>query len=464
MLDLLHKPHAPLVVALLSLVFTADRRNVPVADAHTEVSDALAQLRAAGYEKIPDASARDLCRHWAEAGWLVRQIVDDVEVYRLSAHAVDALEIAGRAGGSRARVTQSRLRTLLDAVARLAADADPDVLARMATLDTQIKALSTELEQLERTGQVEDVPDDQLVEEAENVVHLAAELPADFARVAEAIKAMQRDVVTALRSSDRPTGDVLREYLARSEQVLDATPEGRAFAGALRLVGDPRRLDELSDQLDTVLRHQFVRHLAPAQQAELWGVRRRIEQGLDDVLTAQRQASRVIAAQVRHHDPLRDRQVDDLLRDVVVGLSAWIPTTRRGQLAPALRRLPLPELGRLRESLDELHPPQPPEPLATWDDSDDALPDTSAWGGPRFDALAAHLAQAAQGQASVSVAEVFTSAPHELRRPVDLLGLLEVAYHQGADETDAVAVVEAQRPDGTSQPFAFAAATLRTED
>ncbi|MCL2422398.1 MAG: DUF3375 domain-containing protein [Micrococcales bacterium] len=461
MLDLLHKPHAPLVVALLSLVFTAERRSVPVSDAHTEVADALAQLRSAGYEKIPDASARDLCRSWAEAGWLVRQIVDDVEVYRLSAHAVDALEVAGRAGGARARVTHSRLRTLLDAVARLAADADPDVMARMAQLDTQIKALRTELAQLERTGQVDEVPDDQLVEEAENVVHLAAELPADFARVAEAIKAMQRDVVGALRASERPTGEVLREYLARSEQVLDATPEGRAFAGALRLVGDPRRLDELADQLDTVLRHRFVRHLTPAQQAELWGVRRQIEQGLDDVLTAQRQASRVIAAQVRHHDPLRDRQVDDLLRDVVVGLSAWIPTTRRAQPVTPLRRLPLPELGRLRESLDELYPPQPPEPLTSWGtDGDDTLPDTSAWGGPRLDDLAAHLAQAGES----TVAEVFAQAPSQLRRPVDLLGLLEVAYHQGADELDEVAVVEAQRPDGTNQPFAFAAVRLRTED
>jgi len=463
MLDLLHKPQAPLVVALLSLVFTAERPQVPVSDVHVEVADALDQLRAAGYERIPDASARDLCRHWAEAGWLVRQIVDgDVEVYRLSAHAVDALEVAGRAGGARARVTQSRVRTLLDAVGQLAADADPDVLARMAQLDAQIRVLREELDRLERTGEVDEVPDDQLVEEAENVVHLAAELPADFARVAEAIKAMQRDVVTALRGDERPTGEVLREYLARSEHVLDATPEGRAFAGALRLIGDPQRLDALSDQLDTVTRHRFVRQLSAAQQAELRGVRRRIEQGLDDVLSAQRQASRVIAAQVRHHDPLRDRQVDDLLRDVVMGLSAWVPTTRRGQTVAPLRRLPLPELGRLRESLDELHPPQPPEPLADWDaDGDDTLPDTTAWGGPRLDALAAHLAEVAGGASSVDVAEVFAAAPQALRRPVDLLGLLEVVHRHEVDESDEVAVVEAERPDGTRQRFAFASATVR---
>src|SRR5690606_41451094 len=98
------------------------------------------QLRAAGYElhadgtrAIPLGSARELCRQWADVGWLKRQIVDgDVEVYQLSAHAVGALEVAGRAGGVRARATQSRVRTLLDAVERLAPDADPGGLARMA--------------------------------------------------------------------------------------------------------------------------------------------------------------------------------------------------------------------------------------------------------------------------------------------------------------------------------------------
>lgn len=279
MLDLLHKRHAPLVVSLLSLLFTPDRPSIPVADAHTEVSDALDQLRASGYgDELPVGSARDICRGWADAGWLVRQVLeDDLEVYRLSAHAVGALEVAGRAGGARARVSQSRLRTLLDAVEHLAQDADPDVLMRMARLDAEIVRMRAELDRIQRTGEVDEVDDEQLLEEAENVVHLVRELPADFARVAESIRAMQRDVVTALRQDERPTGEVLREYLERGEHVMDATPEGRAFAGALRLIGDPQRLDELSTQLDVVLRQRFARRLPVQQHTELRDLARRIE-------------------------------------------------------------------------------------------------------------------------------------------------------------------------------------------
>lgn len=47
MLALLHQTHAPFVVAVLALVFTAERPMVAVADSHAEINDALDQLRAA---------------------------------------------------------------------------------------------------------------------------------------------------------------------------------------------------------------------------------------------------------------------------------------------------------------------------------------------------------------------------------------------------------------------------------
>jgi len=469
MLDLLHKRYAPLVVSMLSVVFTVERPTVAVADAHTEIGDALDQLRAAGYEdNLPVGSARDLCRQWADAGWLLRQVVDDdVEVYRLSAHAVGALEVAGRAGGARARVSQSRVRTLLDAVERLAQDADPDVLVRMARIDAEIVRLKVELDRIQRTGEVDEVDDEVLLEEAENVLHLVRELPADFARVAESIKAMQRDVVLALRQDERPTGEVLREYLQRGEQVMDATPEGRAFAGALRLIGDPQRLDELSDQLDVVLRHRFTARMTANQRAELAELGRRIEHGLDQVFTAQREASYVITAQVRNHDPLRDRQVDDLLRDVMGGLQAWMPTARRGQVVDPLRRLPVAEVDHLRQTAGELRPPQAPEPLADWDDEtglDVSSDEARAWGGPQYGALGAHLAGFADEDGWVDLAAAFNAGPESLRRPVDLLGLLEIADRHGMTETGDVAYVEAVRPDGTRRRFAFGGVTTRTKD
>jgi uncharacterized protein DUF3375 len=461
MLALLHRTYAPFVVTVLAMVFTPERSRVAVADAHAEVDDALDQLRAAGYgdedsQPLPAGNARDLCRQWVQAGWLVRQVSDDVEVYRLSAHGVGALEVAGRVGGARTRVSESRVRTLLDAIERLAQDADPDVIARIARLDEEIKQRQKELTRLEQGGAVETVDDEQLLEAAENVLHLARELPADFARVAESIKAMQRDVVAELRHDVRPTGEVLREYLARGQQILDATPEGRAFAGALRLIGDPAQIDGLWSQLRIVLRHRFTNLLPEQQRRELTEISRRIEQGVKEVLTAQRQASHVITTQVRNHDPMRDRQVDELLRDVMSGFHKWVPGSRRNEAVEPLRRLPVADVGHLRQRMIDLRPPQPPAPLQEWDEAEDVpTADTRAWGGPRYAELRAHLAAFAGDTDGVDVADAFRAAAEELRRPVDLLGLLEIAHDAGMTETAEVAVVDTVRPDRSRRRFAL---------
>lgn len=276
LLGLLHGRQAPFVVAALSMVFTPDRVMVPVSDAHIEVGEALEELRSLGYDPddrvLPRGTGRDVCRAWERVGWLMRQIEGSEEVYRLSAHAVGALEIAGRVGSGAPKVSRSRVRTLLEAVDRLAEQADPDPQTRLTRLLAEREALDAEIARLRDHGEFESTAHHQLLEEAENVLHLARELPADFARVAESIKAMQRDVIADLRRDVRPTGEVLREYLQRAQHVMQSTPEGRAFAGALQMIGDPERIDRLASQLHLVQAQPFAQLLEPGQRAELGAI------------------------------------------------------------------------------------------------------------------------------------------------------------------------------------------------
>ncbi|GIG30178.1 hypothetical protein Cma02nite_27780 [Cellulomonas marina] len=466
LLGLLHGSSAPFVVTVLALVFTAQRPQVPVAEVHAEIDAALARLRAAGYGEdgtapLPAGVARDLCRGWVRAGWLTRQAHEGVEVYQVSAHGVAALEVAGRVGGVRTRVSQSRVRTLLDAVEGLAQDADPDVMTRIARIDAEIRERQEEVRRLERTGVVEPVPDDRLLEEAENVLHLARELPADFARVVETIVQVQRDVVTDLRQDVRPTGEVLREYLQRGRDLMESTREGRAFAGALALIGRAEHIDALAAHLRTILGHPFAAGLTASQRRELRDVARRIEQGVRDVLEAQQRASHVITTQIRTHDPLRDREVDALLREAMAGLQRWMPTSRRREPVTPVRRMPVADVAHLRQRTDDLRPAAPPAPLEPVVVGDVADDDARAWGGPHYVELERHVAGLVAGTSDrVPVAEAFTAAPEGLRRPVDLLGLLEIAHRHGMVEGDEVVTVEAVRPDGTRRRFAFGAVAL----
>ncbi|OYC98198.1 DUF3375 domain-containing protein [Microbacterium sp. Yaish 1] len=462
-LDLLHGRYAPFVVATLSLVFSVDRPSVEISDAHAEVAEILDELRAAGYDEddraLPAGTAREICRYWVRVGWLVPQIDGDVEVYRLTAHAVGALEITGRTTGGRTRVSNSRVRTLLEAVERLSDHAETDPEVRLARLIRERDALDAEIARLQ-LGESEPIDDEQLLEEAENVLHLARELPADFTRVAESIKAMQRDVVADLRRDVRPTGEVLREYLQRGQYVMQSTPEGRAFAGALRLIGDPERIDSLTDQLHTLLTQPFSRLMDAEQRAELDAIGRRVELGVEEVLTAQRRASRVITAQVRTHDPIRDRHVDDLLRDVMAGLQVWTHSTSSEATVDPVRSLPTADIRHLRQSTTDIRPPRAPAPLTASDEDAEILDaDTRAWGGPRYAELEAHVA--ALGE-EFDLGEAFLAADDDVRRPVDLVGLLEIAHRNGMREGDDLSVVEARRPDGTTRRFAFGSVTART--
>jgi len=376
-------------------------------------------------------------------------------VYRLSAHAVEALEIAGRTGGGRTRVSNSRVRTLLEAVEHLADSAEADPVRRLARLREERAALDAEIHRIEESGRADPLDDEELFEEAENVLHLARELPADFTRVAESLKLMQRDVVAHLRRDERPTGEVLREYLQRAQDVMNATPEGRAFAGALRLIGDPERIDALAEQLHGLLRQPFARMLDDTQRAELDAIGRRVELGVEEVLAAQRRASHVITGQVKTHDPLRDRQIDDLLRDVIAALHVWDGT--RASDAP-VRSLPLVDLGHLRQTVSSIRPPAVPAPLTDAADVEFLDIDTRAWGGPRYAELEEYVAGLGR---EFDLAEAFTKAADDTRRPVDLLGLLEIAHRNGMTESEDVSVVEARRPDGSTRRFAFGAVTAR---
>lgn len=464
-LALLHGRYAPFVVSVLSLLFTADRPTIAVSDAHLEVSELVEQLRAAGYDEddrvLPAGTGREICRYWARVGWLVPQIDEDVEVYRLSAQAVGALEIAGRTGSGRGLVSRSRVRTLLEAIDQLSMSAQTDPEQRRASLLEQRRAIDAELARLDDEG-FDPIDDDQLLEEAYNVLHLSRELPADFARVAESIKAMQRDVVTELRRDVRPTGEVLREYLHRGQHVMEGTPEGRAFSGALKLIGDPDQITKLTTQLHDLISHPFASLMPPEQRDEFNAIAKRVEQGVQEVLTAQRRASHVITAQVRTHDPVRDREVDELLRGVMSSLQVWMQGSKAADRVEPLRSLPTAAVGHFRQSLSDPRPPGSPAPLRDPEDDIQFLDaDTRAWGGPYYHELEAHIRdlEATEFDLATAFAEVADNA----RRPVDLLGMLEIAHRNGMTEHDNVSIVEAVRPDGTVRRFAFGAVTARTQ-
>ena len=231
----------------------------------------------------------------------------------------------------------------------------------------------------------------------------------------------------------------------------------------MKLIGDPEQIDQLTDRVTSLLNQPFARRMRPDQRAELGAIARRVEQGVAEVLTAQRRASHVITAQVRTHDPVRDREIDDLLREAMAGLQIWNGAGATDTVDP-LRSFPTATIGHLRQNLADPRPPGTPEPLHAHEPEPDVPDDDSrAWGGPHYPELETHVAGlAGSGADTFDLADVFADLPGDIRRPADLLGLLEIAHRHGMTESEQVTEVEAVRPDGTSRRFAFGAVQAHT--
>jgi len=112
------------------------------------------------------------------------------------------------------------------------------------------------------------------------------------------------------------------------------------------------------------------------------------------------------------------------------------------------------QIGNTRERFYDPAEHAAPPPLAdVAADACDApsLEDLRRRGGPSMPALRAAVAAAASGD-SASAAAIFESLPDELRRPVEVFGLMQLAAAAGAlDEVSAgqEGIVEAVRVDGT---------------
>jgi hypothetical protein len=471
-LRLLAPRRAPLVLAIFRTTFTRDQRAVPAERLHQQVDNYLDEIRLAG-EPVPDGAGRVLCMQWLGDNWLVRTRDDDgAEHYSLTSHALEALDLVQSLARDRTLISESRIHTILDVVRRFATEANPDRLARIERLDAQIAELTAERDRIQAGGDIDTATDDQMLDRYTNLLSLIGQLPSDFKRVEEAVAGMHRQIITDFRSETCPIAEVIDKYLARSDSLMKLTAEGRAFEGAFALLRDEPLLVDLRRDLDIILTHPFAQALTPAEQREFRRTVKIIQDGIRDVLSQRQRLSATLRDHIVHYDVIRDRELDAMLRQINQQLEVWMRTagprsTIGVELVPAKI-----EVEHLRERFWDPADAAPPPPLE--DVSDTAPPaldltDIRNQGGPTLGQLRDQLIDAAAAGELYTVAEVFNALPNDLRRPVEILGLLHLFLGTRADESDngiphretrLAALeqeerIEAIRPDGTRRRFAI---------
>lgn len=456
-LRLLNGKWAAIQVAVLRIAFDRDRRSILTDHLHAHVGALLEMFRAEGFD-TPNGTGRELCRRWMNNKWLVRLNSEEGgEVYELTSYALEALELVQNLSSDRPLLSESRLAAILDAVRRQATDASPDAQSRIERINAQIAELTVERDRLAEGGEPEPASVDRMMEGYDNLVDLIGQLPSDFKRVEEGIRSLRDTILTDFRSDSRPLGQVIDEYLARSDDLL-STPEGRAFVGALRLLRDDAMLAQLKRDLDVILTHPFTQVLTASEVRAFRGTVMMVRRGLDDVLNQRSRLTGTLRDHVVNHDAVKERELAETFKALHAELTGWVHTTSTRAKAP-VELLPgaVGVLPHVRERFYDPGDHVPPEPLSEMDDDIEdtlTLEEIRRQGGPLLARLQAGLAGAGALAGEVTAGAAFNNFADDLRRPVEALGMLHLLARIGAlEDAEGREPIDTRRPDGSQRTF-----------
>lgn len=459
-LTLLHQRQAPVVITIFRAAFGRNNKPIPTARLHTQVEEHLAEIRLTGETEVPAGSGRDICQRWMRGQWLVRSLDEGGhEVYTLTSHAQQALELVKNLTRDRATLSEHRIATILGTVRRFNAEANPDRGARVTLLNEEIARLAAERDRLVDGAEMVGATEDYMLEGFTELLSLISALPSDFARVEERFATIRAEILAAFRAEDRPAGDVIDDYLARADALMTATHEGRAFEGAFALLRDDALVTQLREDLTALLDHPLSAPiLGEADRAELRGTVRLVRDGLDRVLSQRSRVTATLKEYIVSHDAARDRELELTLRQVESELMTWMGTTGP-RATHEVDLLPLRAgVEHLRERFYDPADDRLPERIATSDPADApglTLAGLMAQGGPQLRSLRERLGEALTGQLPPgSLGELFGRLEPALRRPVEIFGLLHLAADHGWETEEEAESFAAVRPDGSRRAFA----------
>ena len=339
---LLRSRHAAAAIALLGEHLAGDVRRRAAPDLFERIDDDLIVLRENGFE-LPSA-ARVYCDAWRADGVLVRRAVEGTreETYELSDGALVAIRFVTQLLEPRSSVTESRLTTILERLHELAVATDPRAVSRLAALQAQRARIDAEIERV-ASGRYDVLPVDQAAEQARDLLSLAEELPADFARVRAEMEQINRSLRARLVEDVSSRGTVLDDVF-RGVDHLAESDAGRSFHGFYALILDTEQVASFEDDVDSVLGRDVARALTDRQIRTLRRLLPTLQDAggeIHDVMTA---FSRSLRRFVQTDELLEHREVQRLLREAqreAVALAGRVPPFARLQVELALSSVTL---------------------------------------------------------------------------------------------------------------------------
>ena len=464
-LKLLDRKSAGVAMPIFEVAFPEDAQPIPVERFHTLVEALLDELRSTGYA-VPASSGKSLAMQWVRERWLYRDPGRDQETYQLTGDAKQALDYVTRATRTQLNVSLSRIETMRRVVAEAALAANPDREERKRRLAEDIARLQVEYERLDAGSDLPEASEAELSEQFANVLRELDGLPSDFRRVEEAVRDIHRSITKRFREEERQVGEVVDDYLEQSANLLTATPEGRAFSGALELLRKRDWLTSLRDDLEAILAHPWAGTLLPDEQRQLRTTVDVIRRGTADVLAQRRRLTATLREHIENYDHIKNRELDQVLRGIDREMRTWMQSARAYDHVDVELIPPGLDMAGLKLRTfdpESVRAPAPLEDVSHQAPAALSLDEIRRQGGPSLDQLRRRIEDHLAADDLESAAGLFNELPDDLRRPVEILGLLHLFTRMGAEIDPTLReTVCAVRPDGSTRRFLMPTSTMAT--
>lgn len=424
---------------------------------HTRVAEALAQ----NPDYASDVQPAEHCKNWVDNRWLVRTRTrdDDGEaaiLYRLSPASLRALRMVRGLVRSENTVSEARLGSISDAVRTLADMANPDPAARAARVDEQIAALKQRKKDI-LAGRVRGATAEETRRQVGEVLRLTESLPEDFRHLGQMVETRHRDVSRRASAENFGKGEIVEAWL-RENDLLDQTPEGRAYRGFAQALST-RAVEKLRTDIDEVLKHDLAAgQMTPVERL---GLESLVSSLLAEEHVVQESYLRWTASLRRYLTRTvsgRHQRLIELTEEALTAGMAWV------QAAPQASQMP-DVLGIGPLALRDMSQAQ------LWRDpgdrSVDVVIDTGLNRLPESEMQALRLGagtsavavagtinalfestRLAGGTGPVSGKDIYEATPLEFRRIGTMLSMIDLAIAQGRVTEDEPEVVEMVTANG----------------
>ncbi len=345
-LTLLRSDLRAVAIGLLTEHLGGEPRRLPAPVLFERISEDLSVLRDQGFD-VP-RTAQAYCAGWVEQGVLVRRVGDGrEETFELSDGAMAALRFVAGLSEQRRSVTESRLVTIVERLRTLAVATDPDTASRVAALRAERDRLDARIAQVV-AGDVDVLPVERALEQVRDVLGLAEELPADFARVRAELERINADLRRRLVEDPAERGTVLDDVFRGVDHLADSEA-GRSFDGFHALMLDPELTAEVEQTVTALLDREFAAGLGGGRRA----LRRMLPSWQDsstevhDVMTS---FSRSLRRFVQSRELGAEREVHRQLQGAqreALEVAQRVPPFRRLGLQLNLSAVPMTSVGAI---------------------------------------------------------------------------------------------------------------------